>query len=72
MVQEARKFHPRDIKMIEDDQGGTRNPYKCMNVMKQDAIDVKIIEGCKTCGKTNLSTRKNVMHIDPKTHTHTK
>ena len=34
--------------MIKDDQGGTRNPYKCMNVMKQDAMDDKIIEGCKT------------------------
>ena len=38
-----------------------------MNVMKQDAMDDKIIEGCKT----NLSTWKNVMHIDPKTYTHT-
>ena len=37
--------------MIKDDQGGTRNPYKCMNVMKQDAMDDKIIERCKTCGK---------------------
>ena len=37
--------------MIKDDQGGTRNPYKCMNVMKQDAMDDKIIEGCKTCEK---------------------
>ena len=37
--------------MIKDDQGGTRNPYKCMNVMKQDALDDKIKEGCKTCKK---------------------
>ena len=37
--------------MIKDDQGGTINPYKCMNVMKQDAINEKIIEGCKTCEK---------------------
>ena len=37
--------------MIEDDQGGIRNPYKCMNVMKQDAMDDKIIERCKTCEK---------------------
>ena len=37
--------------MIKDDQGGTKNPYKCMNVMKQDAMDDKIIERCKTCGK---------------------
>ena len=32
-----------------------------MNVMKQDAMDDKIIERCKTCEK----------HMDPKTHTHT-
>ena len=50
-VQETRKLHPRDIKMIKDDQGGIRNPYKCMNVMKQDAMDDKIKEGCKTCEK---------------------
>ena len=37
--------------MIKDDQGGTRNPYKCINVMKQDAIDDKIRERCKTCEK---------------------
>ena len=49
--QEARKFHPKDIKMNKDDQGGTRNPYKCMNVMKQDAMNDKIIERCKTCEK---------------------
>ena len=28
--------------MIKDDQGGIRNPYKCMNVMKQDAMDDNI------------------------------
>ena len=37
--------------MIKDDQRGTRNPYKCMNVMKQDAMDDKIKERCKTCEK---------------------
>ena len=37
--------------MIKDDQGGTRKPYKCMNVMKQDAMDDKRIEKCKTCEK---------------------
>ena len=37
--------------MIKDDQGGTTNPYKCMNVMKQDAMDEKIQERCKTCEK---------------------
>ena len=72
MVQEARKFHPRDIKMIKDDQGGTRNPYKCMNVMKQDAMDNKIIERCKTCEKQISQQEKNVKHINLKTHTHTK
>ena len=38
--------------MIKDDQGGTKNPYKCMNVMKQDVMDDKIKERCKTCKKT--------------------
>ena len=51
MVQEARKLHPRNITMIKDDQWGIRNPYKCMNVMKQDAMDDKITERCKTCEK---------------------
>ena len=37
--------------MIKDDQGGTRNPYKCMNVMKQYVMDDKIIEESKTCEK---------------------
>ena len=37
--------------MIKDDQGSTRNPYKCMNVMKEDAMDDKITERCKTCEK---------------------
>ena len=37
--------------MIKDDQGGTKNPYKCMNVMKQDVMDDKIKERCKTCKK---------------------
>ena len=68
MVQKARKLHPRDIKMIKDDQGGIRNPYKCMNVMKQDSMDDKIIEWCKTCEK-QIFQQENVVHIDPKTHT---
>ena len=34
--------------MIKNDQGGTRNPYKRMNVMKQDAMDNKITERCNT------------------------
>ena len=29
-------------------KGAKRNPYKCMNVMKQYAMDDKIIERCKT------------------------
>ena len=71
MVQETRKVHPRNIKMIKDDQGGIRNPYKCKNIMKQDVVDDKIIKRMQNMWKTNLSTRKNVKHIDPKTHTHT-
>ena len=39
----------RNINIIKDDQGDTRNPYKCMNVMKQDIMDDKIKEICKTC-----------------------
>ena len=42
-----------------------------MNVMKQDAMDDKIIERCKTCGKQISQQEKNVKHIDLKTHTHT-
>ena len=57
--------------MIKNDQGGTRNPYKRMNVMKQDAMDNKITERCKICGKKKFLNKNNVMHIDPKTHTHT-
>ena len=57
--------------MNKDDQGGTRNPYKCINVMKQDATDDKIIERCKTCEKQISQQEKNVKHIDLKTHTHT-
>ena len=40
--------------MIKDDQGSTRNPYKCMNVMKEDAMDDKITERCKTCEKQRM------------------
>ena len=42
-----------------------------MNVMKQDAMDNKIIERCKTCVKQISQQEKNVKHIDLKTHTHT-
>ena len=62
MVQESRKLHLRDIKMIKDDQGGTRNPYKCMNVMKQDAMDDMIIKGCKTCEKQIFQQEKCYAH----------
>ena len=37
--------------MIKDDQRGTRNPHKCMNVMNKDAMDDKLRETCKTCEK---------------------
>ena len=56
-------------------KGIQRNPYKCMNVMKQDAMDDKIKEGCKIGEKKNLSKSSLVnkidKHLDPKTHTHT-
>ena len=71
MVQKARKLHPRDIKMIKDDQGGIRNPYKCMNVMKQDAMDDKITEGWKTCEKQIFQQEKCYAHKSQNTHTHT-
>ena len=45
--------------MIKDDQGGTRNPYKCMNVMKQVSMDDKIKERCKTC--KNYNARKRIL-----------
>ena len=32
-------------------KGGTKNPYKCMNVMNKYAMDEKIKEKCKTCKK---------------------
>ena len=35
----------------KDDQGGTKDLYKCMNVMKQDTMNDKIKERCKTCEK---------------------
>ena len=40
--------------MIKDDQGGTRNPYRCMNVMKQDAMDDKgKMQNTHTLNKSN-------------------
>ena len=41
--------------------------------MKHDAIDDKIIERCKTCEKqiSQQKKKKNVKHIDLKTHTNT-
>ena len=62
-------LHSRDIKMIKDDQGGTRNPYKCMNVMNKDTMDDKIKERCIKC-ENKSHNKKNVMLIDSK-HTHT-
>ena len=57
-------------KMIKDDQGGTRSPYKCMNVMKQDAMDDKIIERRKICEK-QISQQEKCQAFRSKTHTHT-
>ena len=43
-----------------------------MNVMKQDAIDDKIIEKCKTCEK-RISQQEKKCHAHRfKTHTHKK
>ena len=57
--------------MIKDDHGGTKNPYKCMNVMKQDAMDDKVIEGCKTCEKQIFQQKKCFAYRSQNTHTHT-
>ena len=58
--------------MIKDDQGGTRNPYKRMIVMKQDAMDDKIIERCKTCEKQISQQGKKMSYSQiQNTHTHT-
>ena len=57
--------------MIKDDQGGTRNPYKCMNVMNKDTMDDKIKERWKTCEK-QISQQEKKCHAHRfKTHTHT-
>ena len=45
-------------------KGAKRNPYKCMNVVKQDAMDDKIIERCKT--HTHTLNKSNQLYI-PKT-----
>ena len=45
-----------------------------MNVMKQDATDDKIIEGCKTCEKQIFQQKKchaHRFHKNTHTHTHT-
>ena len=44
--------------MIKNDQGGTMNPCKSMNVMKQDTMNDKIIERCKTCEKKNNACKR--------------
>ena len=58
--------------MIKDDQGGIRNLYKWdRNVMKQDAMDDKLKERCKTCEK-QISQQEKKCHAHRfKTHTHT-
>ena len=55
--------------MIKDEQGDTRNPYKCMNVMKQDVMDDKIIEGCKTHEKQIFQQEKGYAYRSQNTHT---
>ena len=42
-----------------------------MNVLKQDAMDDKIIEGCKTCEKQIVQQEKCYAHRSQNTHTHT-
>ena len=42
-----------------------------MNVMKQDAMDEKIIKGCKTCKKQISQQEKCYAHRSQNTHTHT-
>ena len=49
--------------MIKNDQGGTRNPYKRMNVMKQDAMDNKITERCNTHTHTHTLNKSNQFYI---------
>ena len=41
-----------------------------MNVMKHDAIDEKIIEGCKTCEKQISQQEKCYAHRSQNIHTH--
>ena len=38
--------------------------------MKQDAMDDKIIEGCKTCEKQIFQQEKCYVHRSQNTHTH--
>ena len=58
------------LKRHKDDQGGTRNPYKCMNVMNKDTMDDKIKERCIACEKKISQQEKCHAHRF-KTHTHT-
>ena len=59
--------------MIKDDHRDTRNPYKFMNVMKQDVTDDKIIERCKNVKNKSLNKKKCYAHrFKTHTHTHTK
>ena len=56
--------------LFKDDQGVQRNPYKCMKVLKQDAMDDKTIKGCKTCEKQIFQQEKCYAHRSQSTHTH--
>ena len=42
-----------------------------MNVMKQDAMDEKIIERCKTCEKKIFQQEKKKCHAQISQNTHT-
>ena len=51
-------------------KGVQKNPYKCMNVMKQYVMNDKIKERCKTCEK-QISQQRFLKHMDIKnTRTH--
>ena len=50
-------------------KGVQKNPYKCMNIMTQVAMDDKKIEGCKTCEKQIFQQEKCYAHKSQNTHT---
>ena len=54
------RSYKTSLEKHKDDQGGKMNSYKCMNVMKQDVMDDKIIERCKkNCEKQCMQEGHN-------------